>query len=156
VPLSAIAREAGVGQAVLYRHFPDRLELAWAVFAENVAELEQLAAATPGPECFGVLWRRMVEFTLESSAFVTLVVQAHPALPESLGPERFEDLLAGPLARARDAGLADPGWTTADVLLLEQMVYGVVLAQPDPDAARVAVARALELVDPRLANGCDH
>ena len=150
VPLSAIARAAGVGQAVLYRHFPDRLELAWAVFADNLAELEHLAATTPGPECFGVLWRRMVEFTLASAAFVELVVQAHPTMPEALGEERFERLLAEPLARARDAGLADPRWTPSDILLLELMVYGVVTAQPDPSDARAAVARALELVDPRL------
>ena len=39
VPLSAIARAAGVGQAVLYRHFPRRLDLAFAVFEENFADL---------------------------------------------------------------------------------------------------------------------
>ncbi|MCW4460046.1 TetR/AcrR family transcriptional regulator [Microbacterium sp. MPKO10] len=41
-PLSAIAKRAGVGQGSLYRHFPDRVALAAAVFDENIAELERL------------------------------------------------------------------------------------------------------------------
>lgn len=43
-PLSAVARAAGVGQGSLYRHFPDRIDLAVAAFEHNVTELEELAA----------------------------------------------------------------------------------------------------------------
>ena len=35
-PFSAVAKRAGVGQGSLYRHFPDRLALAVAVFDENI------------------------------------------------------------------------------------------------------------------------
>ncbi|HEU0181064.1 MAG TPA: helix-turn-helix domain-containing protein, partial [Agromyces mariniharenae] len=38
-PFSAVAKKAGVGQGSLYRHFPDRLSLAVAVFDENLDEL---------------------------------------------------------------------------------------------------------------------
>ena len=44
-PLSAVAKRAGVGQGSLYRHFPDRLALAVAVFEDNIAELEAVASA---------------------------------------------------------------------------------------------------------------
>ncbi|NJP65202.1 TetR/AcrR family transcriptional regulator [Streptomyces spiramenti] len=44
-PLSAIARRAGVGQAVLYRHLPDRASAVAAVLEENVREVEQAAEA---------------------------------------------------------------------------------------------------------------
>lgn len=44
-PLSAIARRAGVGQGVLYRHFPDRAAVTAAVLEENVRQIEQAAAA---------------------------------------------------------------------------------------------------------------
>lgn len=151
VPLSAIGRAAGVSQGVLYRHFRDRLELAWAVFEDNFTELERLATAVPGPECFTLLWRQLVAYTVESSGFVEMVVAARTELPETLGRERFEALVAGPLVRAQAAGLADPGWTASDILLLEDMVYGVVIAQPDAPLALAAVRRALALVDPRLA-----
>jgi len=46
-PLSAVAKRAGVGQGSLYRHFPDRVSLALAVFEENMSRIEALAA-TPG------------------------------------------------------------------------------------------------------------
>ncbi len=39
-PFSAIAKRAGVGQGSLYRHFPDRISLAVAVFEDNIADLE--------------------------------------------------------------------------------------------------------------------
>ena len=39
-----VAKKAGVGQGSLYRHFPDRVSLALAVFEDNVAELEVMAA----------------------------------------------------------------------------------------------------------------
>jgi AcrR family transcriptional regulator len=43
-PLSSIAKRAGVGQGSLYRHFPDRLALAVAVFDDNIVDLEAIAA----------------------------------------------------------------------------------------------------------------
>ena len=52
------------------------------------------------------------------------------------------------LARAQRAGLADPSWSPHDVLLLQHMTYGVVLAQGAN--APEAVHRALALIDPRL------
>jgi len=67
-PLSAIARRAGVGQGVLYRHFPDRAALAVAVLEENVRQIER-AAAVPGADIAGLLgvltWHQA-----ESTAFV--------------------------------------------------------------------------------------
>ena len=39
-----IARRAGVGQATLYRHFPDRSALAAAVIAHHLQRLEADAA----------------------------------------------------------------------------------------------------------------
>ncbi|MGC0379615.1 TetR/AcrR family transcriptional regulator [Streptomyces sp. SAI-229] len=70
-PLSAIARRAGVGQGVLYRHFPDRAALALAVLEENVRQIEQAAAVTGArmEEVLGVLtWHQT-----ESAAFVAVL-----------------------------------------------------------------------------------
>jgi AcrR family transcriptional regulator len=67
-PLSAIARRAGVGQGVLYRHFPDRAAVAIAVLEENVRQIEQAAAADGADlaRVLGVLtWHQT-----ESTAFV--------------------------------------------------------------------------------------
>jgi AcrR family transcriptional regulator len=150
VPLSAVARAAGVGQGVLYRHFPARTDLALAVFSDNIDEIEQLAAAHPGPDGFLVLWRRVVEHMLESSAFVDALIHAGD-LPEWSGAERLERVLAGPLGLARAAGLVDDRLTPDDVLLLLRLLYGVVVTAPDRTTARDSLVRALTLVDPRLA-----
>lgn len=42
-PLSSVAKLANVGQGSLYRHFPDRVALIFAVFDENMQEIEQFA-----------------------------------------------------------------------------------------------------------------
>ncbi|WNF01099.1 helix-turn-helix domain containing protein [Streptomyces luomodiensis] len=71
VPLSAIARRAGVGQGVLYRHFPDRAAVALAVLEENVREIERAAAADDADlaHVLGVLtWHQT-----ESTAFVGIL-----------------------------------------------------------------------------------
>lgn len=150
VPLRTIAKHAGVGQGVLYRHFSDRLTLADAVFAENFDAFERLVDTVPGPECFGVLWRRMVVATLESGAFIDMVIDARTRRPGSQPEQRLRELVAEPLARAQAAGLINPTWTVADVELLLHMIHGVANAQPDQSQAPQAVHRALFLIDPRL------
>jgi AcrR family transcriptional regulator len=45
VKLNAIARQAGVGQGTLYRHFPTREDLLAEVYQEDVGELVAVAPA---------------------------------------------------------------------------------------------------------------
>ena len=145
VPLSAIAREAGVGQGVLYRHFPTRLDLAFAVFDDNFDELETIAA-DPSPEAFGRLWSRLLDLTIEASAFVEMVVDARRNLPDYDGAERLLRLVESTLRPAQAAGLASAGLTAPDVLLAQRMAYGVVItAAGEPRTVRATVDRALSL-----------
>ncbi|MGY1846742.1 TetR/AcrR family transcriptional regulator [Blastococcus sp. SYSU DS1021] len=150
VPLSAIAREAGVGQGVLYRHFPTRLDLAFAVFEDNFAELEAIAA-DPDAGSLGRLWSRLVDQAIETTAFVEMVVDARRNLPEYDGAERLLGLVEATLRPARDAGVAPPEVTADDVLLALRMTFGVVMTAATPDAVRPAVDRALALLDPPWA-----
>ena len=148
VPVSLIAREAGVGQGVLYRHFPTRLELAYAVFDENFTALEEAAATLKGPDAFAGLWRMLIGYTVESTAFVDMVIDAREKLPDDVASERLTRLIERPMREAAAAGLADPSWTTDDLILVLHMVHGVVTANPDHRGA--ATARALGLIDRRL------
>ena len=145
VPLNAIAREAGVGQGVLYRHFPARLDLALAVFEDNFAVLETLAA-DPDSGAFARLWSRLVELTIETSAFVEMVIDARENFPEYRGHARLVDLVEATLPRAQRAGLADVGLETDDVLLAWRMAFGVVVTTADRAQVRPAVTRALSLL----------
>jgi len=150
VPLSAIARQAGVGQGSLYRHFPRRLDLALAVFDDNLTELEALASREREPCGFHPLWQRLLELTVGSTAFIEVVLDAREEVAGTGLPERLRRLLADPLARAHAAGEVDAGLTVDDLALLLRMAHGVLISEPDPAEARAAVRRALELVDPTL------
>lgn len=145
VPLSTIARAAGVGQGVLYRHFPTRLDLAFAVFEENFAEIEALAVEDD-PGAFGRLWSFLVTLAVDSSAFVEMVVDARAALPDYTGHDRLVALVERTLPPARQAGLVDPSLTGEDVLLAWRMVFGVVVTSTDPGDVRRAVKRAVSLL----------
>ncbi len=147
VPLSAIAKYAGVGQGVLYRHFPTRLDLAFAVFEENLEQLETIGAE-PDAGAFGRLWDRLVALTVDSAAFVEMAVDARRSLPGYTGGRRLQALIEVTLPRAQRAGLIDARITVDDVLLAHRMIYGVVVTEVEPAGVRAAVQRALRLLDP--------
>ena len=148
VPFSAIARDAGVGQAVLYRHFPDRLSLGFAIFEENLAELEKIGAADDDDQTFGRLWARILELTIKDAAFVQVFVAASRADADYDGGERFLALLRRPLVRAQAAGLVDPALTAEEVLLVQRMIYGVVATSLGESDTQQAVGRALSILAP--------
>ena len=136
-----------MGQGVLYRHFPTRLDLAFALFDDNFDELEAIAA-DPSPEAFGRLWSRLLDLTIEASAFVEMVVDARRNLPDYDGAERLLRLVGvdpatGTSRRTRQRrphrGRCPAG---------PRMAYGVVItAAGEPATVRAAVDRALSLAD---------
>ncbi|MFH9296476.1 TetR/AcrR family transcriptional regulator [Streptomyces sp. NPDC017520] len=70
-PLSAIARRAGVGQGVLYRHFPDRSAAVAAVLEENVRQVEEAAADEDAT--FDAVLGVLTWHLAESAAFIGLL-----------------------------------------------------------------------------------
>ncbi|MFB2585946.1 TetR/AcrR family transcriptional regulator [Herbiconiux liukaitaii] len=135
-PLSAVAKRAGVGQGSLYRHFPDRMSLAVAVFDENIEQLERVAEA---PEStLDDLLARVTEQALVSKALIELVT----ADPEDervahLGTrvQAVVDLL---VERDKAAGRIGPQVAGADVMLAISMLAGVLGRTPQADRAEVA------------------
>lgn len=145
VPLSAIAKTAGVGQAVLYRHFPQRLDLALAVFEDNFAELETLATR-PGADGFDLFFGRLVDRMVESVGFVELVVGARGALADYDGDERLAALVVGPLGRAQAGGRIAATVSVEDVALGLRMIYGVAATARSAEQRRADVQRAYATV----------
>ncbi|MFG1706251.1 TetR family transcriptional regulator [Nonomuraea sp. M3C6] len=142
-PFSMVARAAGVGQGSLYRHFPDRISLALAVFEDGVTELEALAAE-PGVSLDDVL-ALMTEQTIASTAFIEMV-SVLPADPRIIAVrDRVADLLTGALSRAQRAGRVRAGVTAEDLVLAVGMLAGVLAKKPAP-ARRVAAARVWTLL----------
>ena len=136
-PLSAVAKRAGVGQGSLYRHFPDRIALAVAVFDENLTELEAVAGR---PETtLDDLLARVIDQALVSTALVD-TLWSDP-LDERVLPlgERIRNVAEVVVERERAAGRIGTDVATDDVLLAISMLSGL-LSRTDA-AERPAVAK---------------
>ncbi|WP_228639514.1 TetR/AcrR family transcriptional regulator [Microtetraspora sp. AC03309] len=135
-PLSLVARRAGVGQGSLYRHFPDRVSLALAVFEDSVNDLEALAAE-PGTTLTDLL-ALITEQTIASTAFIDMVSMA-PIDPRIRDVHaRVETLLVAPLSRAQRAGGIRSDLTSGDLLLAVGMLAGILARTPAPARRRTA------------------
>ncbi|SHK57564.1 TetR/AcrR family transcriptional regulator [Actinacidiphila paucisporea] len=140
VALDEVARQAGLGNATLYRHFPTRGDLLVAVYADEVAELCRGAAVLaerhpPGDALFAWL----------DDFVVHVATKRALALAVTDGPdERRTELFArwhesmtstadGLLARARAAGAVRGDLAVGDLLAL---VSGAAMTASDAGHAR--------------------
>ena len=150
-PLTAVAHEAGVGIATLYRRFPDREELVAAAFGDALREydasaLEALAALDPW-DGFAGLVTRMGEIEARNRGF-THIIQSQ-SLPVR---RRAAEVDPGYLAvvevvrRAHDGGVLRPEVTADDLPVISFAVAGILETTRDdlPDAWRRHVALVLD------------
>lgn len=123
VPVSTIARLAGLGTATVYRHFPTRRELVVAAFTEQMhscAALIVAAAKLPDPwEGFCAAVAGVCRLQRGDRAFTAAFLSAHP---EELDLRReqtaafaaFADLVQ----RAKSASRLRPEFAPADLISL--------------------------------------
>lgn len=148
VPMYEVARRAGVGQATLYRNFPDRRNLAAALLVEHMESAERLAVEHAGdPDAFFVLLRDVVETMARFHPLGQLARQ-----DACLGSEldrtrrRLAERMKEPLRDAKAAGTVRRDLTIDDVFLVVSMVKGAVDTADDRAGRAAAAARALALV----------
>lgn len=137
-PLSSVAREAGVGQGSLYRHFPDRIDLALAVFERNVTEMETLAADPI--TTLDTLLEFLTERSIDSVAFVEMISSTTDDRRLVEVVERVTAALAEKLGPARDEGLVRPDLEAEDLFLALGMVSNLLAKTPAADRRTVADA----------------
>jgi AcrR family transcriptional regulator len=143
-----VARRAGVGQATLYRNFPDRRNLAAAIVAEHMERAEQLAAEHSGdPDAFFVLLRDISEIM---AGFHTLGELAREDACIGSALDRFRrrlaELMKDPLRTAKAAGTLRRDLTIDDVFLVVSIIKGAVEGADGPAARAAAASRALALL----------
>jgi AcrR family transcriptional regulator len=140
VPMYRVARRAGVGQATLYRNFPDRGDLAAALLAEQIERQERVAGEHAGDrDAFFVLLR----------SFAENLARFHPLGDLArLEPhrQRIAELIRGPLRDAKAGGALRRDLSIDDVFLLLSMVSGAVEGANGPADRAARAARALALV----------
>ena len=148
VPMCEVARRAGVGQATLYRNFPDRRDLAAAVLLEHMETTERLAVEyADDPDAFFVLLRNVVETTARFHAIGELA-REDSCLGSALNRcrRRMAELMKEPLRVAKASGAVRRDLTVSDVFLVISMVRGAVDAAEDLAARGTCASRALALV----------
>ena len=147
VAMYDVARRAGVGQATLYRNFPDRDALVAAIAVEWIEELERLGGEHAGePDAFFVLLRAMVDSAARFHGLAECAQQS-PEVASKLEPlqQRINVLIKRPLRDAKAAGLVRRDLKMNDVMLLIAMVEGALSREPDAAGRAAAASRVLAL-----------
>lgn len=155
VPLSAIAKKAGVGQGTFYRNFPNREALVLEIYrhemqqvADNAAQLlEQL----PPQQALRTWMDRLAEFAMTKAGLadafrLATSAPGGPAKPAHTPVTDAAELL---LRANEDAGTVRPGLTGDDFLLA---IAGVWQLTPAEDW-RPRATRLLDLVMDGLQAG---
>ena len=148
VSMRAIAREAGLGIATAYRHFPTKNDLIEAVLAEQVAACTQameLAVAEPDPwtGLTNVLaW--FADVQIEHPGLLRVLLDS-PAGDAPFGQARraHGEALHRLVATARAAGRLRPDVTTDDVRV---GMMAMTAFSGRPDAQTEAAVRALHRI----------
>lgn len=131
VPISAIARRAGVGVATLYRRFPTRACLIGEAFAEQLAECAGVldeALADPDPwRAFCTVFRKVCAMQAADRGFTHAFLSRFPHEAGYAGErDRAEEGLALLVRRAQEAGALRPDFDVSDVVLALLANNGVV------------------------------
>jgi AcrR family transcriptional regulator len=122
-PFEPLADLAGVSRATLYRHFPDRQTLLFALFDREVASFFTIGEGYEPGEVLLALIRKMAGIAQAMPA----LADAWRAIPRDnpemiLRQQRLRVPFVQPLADAVRAGTVRPDLTLEDVLTVVRMV----------------------------------
>lgn len=143
-PLDEVARRAGIGNATMYRHFPDRRELLIAVYADEVAALcaqgaELLGDQPPDDALFA--WLRAFIDHVAAKRGLALAIPGDQGGQRSALFDRWHTAMHSTasrlLARAQSAGTVSADLDASDLLVL---VSGIAVAAADSDQAERCLA----------------
>lgn len=153
-PLDAIAKEAGVGRATLYRRFPTRDALIAAIFEDDFDALEVAAreAEDPSRALFAIL-DAAFDMQRENLGFTELFTRRPPADDVLSGiNERFFAVIDPALKAAQAAGHLRPDITTEEVgtvlLMMGVATANFRLHDNGEDRRRRTINLLLDALDP--------
>ena len=147
VPMYEIGRRAGVGQATLYRHFPNRAAIVAAISREHVERIEAIAAEHEENS-------RAILIVLDAAA--DMLVRIHDLVgilreDATLAPvldelrQRMRVVLGATLDRSRASDLLRDDLRADDLLLVLNMINGALTGIASSAERTTAATRALDL-----------
>ena len=148
VAMCQVARRAGVGQATLYRNFPDRGALAAEILGERVERIVELAADHDGdPDAFFVLLRSLID-TLAGVYALAELAREDARTDQRLKQNRLliAELIKGPMRDAKAAGTLRRDLSIDDVFLMLSMARGAMAGAQGVAGRSEAGHRALALM----------
>ncbi|MEU5099172.1 TetR/AcrR family transcriptional regulator [Streptomyces sp. NPDC020996] len=155
VPLSAIARKAGVGQGTFYRNFPNRETLVLELYRHEMRQVADSAApllqALPPQQALRTWMDRLAEFAMAKAGLADAIrlATSTPGGPAKPAPTPVTEAAELLLRANEEAGTIRPGVTSDDFLLA---IAGLWQITPSEDW-RPRAARLLDLVMDGLRAG---
>jgi AcrR family transcriptional regulator len=139
VPISYIAREAGLGKGTVFRRFPSKESLVLAVVMDRLGALvdlgDDLAAGEPDPaEALRRFLSAGIQLVAENRGVCEAVygpLGAGPELPAVYG--RITEIMRGLATRAQEAGSLRADVTAEDLVLLQRGVAQTAAPLRDSD-----------------------
>jgi AcrR family transcriptional regulator len=143
VPMRVIARQAGVGPATLYRHFPTKETLVTRAFAEEARACRAIVdegLAAPDPwHGFCLVIEKICALHARNRGFTLAFMTAFPGAADFAALRQYSLSSAAELARrAKEAGHLRPDFVVDDLVLIFMANDGIRAASP---AARAAASR---------------
>ena len=138
-PLDEVARRAGIGNATMYRHFPDRRELIIAVYADEVAALcaqgeARLRDESPGDALF--VWLRAFIAHMAAKRQLALAIPDDQGGQRSALFDRWHKAMHATasklLTNAQSSGAVSADIDASDLLALAN---GIAVVSADTDQA---------------------
>ncbi|MDF5757699.1 TetR/AcrR family transcriptional regulator [Spongiactinospora sp. TRM90649] len=135
VPLTAIARRAGVGVATLYRRFPTRAALVSEAFAEQLtvcaAVLDDALADPDAWRGFRSMVEKVCAMQAADRGFTAAFLARFPGDPAfERARESAEARLTELVRRAKATGRLRPDFEIVDLMLLFRAIAGLVDESP--------------------------
>lgn len=155
VPLSEIAKKAGVGQATFYRNFPHREALVLELYRYEMQQVSDAAAElldTHAPEQALREWMdRLAGFAMTKAGLANAIrlVTGAPGGPAKPGPTPLTEAARTLLRANEEAGTIRPGVTPEDFFLA---IAGLWQIDPHEDWQSRS-ARLLDIVTDGLRAG---
>ena len=155
IPLVEVARRAGVGNATLYRHFPDRAALIAAIVIDEIEGLEALVAAWPHePGAFELFMQALLFAVADRHVLALVAIGRDSPFGDAVFDHtraRASAVFRTALGHARAAGEVRAEVTDEDLHLAVTMASGALEGVDGHDNRRQVADRVLALLMAGLA-----